>query len=315
MSTSTATTSALLAVESLALGFVPDYALGSTTPLGDLNQALNASGFLNASTYGWYAQTYPDAIWNGSQLLKIKDDIVASGAILEAAVMPEEAWTGYTASDNSQARAVAQVMKQFTDAGVTVRLRFAHEMNYYTTAEGGNRYAGGSTAVADFQEAFYQVSLACQEIAPLVKLVYCPSVAGLSEYETWAPNASTYDYVAVDYYPANATAATVKSVSVSLKMGSPAAIVARRLAEKLSSNRLHPRSSLHAPHSQYLSAIKPFHDKFTNGTDKKFIIAEAGLHYNTTATNRVAWLQELTSSQMKAGLPNLVSVTWYNTVG
>ncbi|PWN18248.1 hypothetical protein BCV69DRAFT_238523, partial [Microstroma glucosiphilum] len=264
-----------LAVESLALGFVPDYTLNTTAPLGDLNQALKASGFANASTYGWYAQTYPSKIWDGAQLLNIKDDIVASGAILEAAVMPEEAWTGYTASNNSQAKAVAQVMKQFTDAGVTVRLRFAHEMNYYTTANGGSRYAGGPTAVADFQEAFYQVSVACQEIAPAVKLVYCPSMASLSEYEIWAPNASTYDYVAVDYYPTDAAAATVKS---------------------------------------YLSTIKPFHDKFTDGTGKRFIIAEAGLHYNTTATNRVAWLQDLTSSQMKAGLPNMVSVTWYNAL-
>lgn len=65
----------------------------------------------------------------------------------------------------------------------------------------------------------------------------------------------------------------------------------------------------------YLSTIKPFHDKFTVGTGKKFIIAEAGVHYNTSADARVRWLQELTSPQMQAGLPNLVSVTWYNSVG
>lgn len=185
-----------LAVQNIPIGFVPDYTLGSRTPMGDLNTALNASGFVNASTFGWYAQTYPNETWDGAQLMSIKSDIVASGAILEAAIMPEEAWTGYTTSDNFQAKAVAKILREFTDLGVDVRLRFAHEVNYYTTTAGGSRYGGGDSAVDDFKEAFSVVHSACQELAPDVKLVYCPSAATLEDYETWAPDASTYDYVA-----------------------------------------------------------------------------------------------------------------------
>lgn len=40
-------------------------------------------------------------------------------------------WWGLTAEDNQQAVAICKVMKQFTDKGVEVWLRFAHEVNYY----------------------------------------------------------------------------------------------------------------------------------------------------------------------------------------
>lgn len=36
-------------------------------------------------------------------------------------------WAGLTASDPSQGTAIASVMKQFTDEGIEVWLRFGHE--------------------------------------------------------------------------------------------------------------------------------------------------------------------------------------------
>jgi hypothetical protein len=47
--------------------------------------------------------------------------------------MPTGGWQGLTASDNSQAVNIAKVMKQFTDEGIEVWLRFAHEVNWYQT--------------------------------------------------------------------------------------------------------------------------------------------------------------------------------------
>lgn len=38
--------------------------------------------------------------------------------------MPTKGWAGLTASDNSQAKAIAAVMKKFTDEGIEVWLRF-----------------------------------------------------------------------------------------------------------------------------------------------------------------------------------------------
>lgn len=62
--------------------------------------------------------------------------------------MPIGGWQGLTYGDNSQAVAIAQVMKQFTDRGVTVWLRFAHEVNWY---QSDGTYQGNA---ADFKEGW-----------------------------------------------------------------------------------------------------------------------------------------------------------------
>lgn len=50
------------------------------------------------------------------------------------AVMPIGGWKGLTYDDDSQAVAICQVMKKFTDKGLEVWLRFAHEVNWYQRA-------------------------------------------------------------------------------------------------------------------------------------------------------------------------------------
>lgn len=47
--------------------------------------------------------------------------------------MPTKGWKGLTKDDNFQALAIAKVMKQFTDEGIEVQLRFAHEVNWYVS--------------------------------------------------------------------------------------------------------------------------------------------------------------------------------------
>ena len=96
--------------------------------------------------------------YSGSKLLANAPDIYASGAILEATIMPIGSWSGFTAVENSQAMAVCKVMKRFTDAGVEVRLRFAHEVNYYVTT--GEYAPGNDMGVSEFKTAWAQVSAA-----------------------------------------------------------------------------------------------------------------------------------------------------------
>lgn len=112
----------MLSLNGMPVGFIPQYGI-TTKPMMAINSILKDNGLANSSTYGYYAQTHPGVVWNGNQLLWNKDDIVASNAIFEPAVMPATSWQGYTDSDNSQAVAVAKVMAKFTDAGVDVRLR------------------------------------------------------------------------------------------------------------------------------------------------------------------------------------------------
>lgn len=51
--------------------------------MAQINDKLGAK----SSTYGWYAQIKSSS-FDGSQLLAMKDDIVSSGAVFVASVMP-----------------------------------------------------------------------------------------------------------------------------------------------------------------------------------------------------------------------------------
>jgi hypothetical protein len=91
-----------VAVNGIALGFLPDEgdAGGSKQSMVQLN-ALMGQG--NAATYGYYAQAKSGTPFDGGQLLAVMDDVKASGAIFEPAVMPTGGWQGLTADDDSQA--------------------------------------------------------------------------------------------------------------------------------------------------------------------------------------------------------------------
>ncbi|PWN98351.1 hypothetical protein FA09DRAFT_329945 [Tilletiopsis washingtonensis] len=125
---SNTTAQQVLSVGGLPVGFVPQFH-ASATPMADIQRVIDSATpaslnmTLRPATYGWYAQTYPHEHFDGEQLLRVKDDVVASGAIFEPAVMPLQGWTGYTAANNSHALSIARVLKQFTDEGVEVRLR------------------------------------------------------------------------------------------------------------------------------------------------------------------------------------------------
>lgn len=259
----------------LPIGFIPDVGSdgGSVQSMVAINGLLAGRG--QSYTYGFYDQTTYGTIYNGAKLLAHAPDIYASGAILEASIMPVGSWGGFTATDNSQARAVCQVLKRFTDAGVEVRLRFAHEVNYYVTT--GEYAPMNDMGVSEFKTAWAQVSAACKTIAPSVKMFYCPNAANLEVYEQYMPDNfnSTVQMIGVDYYPPTNNLATA---------------------------------------ANYIQTVKPFHDKYSSSS-VPFVIAEAGTHQrDSTIQDRISWLQVLTSDQVKEQLPNLESVTWYNAL-
>lgn len=93
---------------------------------------------IKASTYGIFSQIQNASSYDGHQLLKHFDEIKSSGAVLIANIMP----TGLKFREVGPAIAkdIATVVKRFTDEGVEVWVRFAHEMNYYA----GTGYYNGS---------------------------------------------------------------------------------------------------------------------------------------------------------------------------
>lgn len=264
-----------ITLNGLPIGFIPDVGSdgGNVQTMVGINGLLAGRG--QSYAYGFYDQTNYGTTYDGSKLLANAPDIYASGAILEASIMPVGSWGGYTRTDNSQATAVCRVMKRFTDAGVEVRLRFAHEVNYYVTT--GEYAPGNDMGVSEFKTAWAQVSAACQSIAPAVKMWYCPNAANLTVYEQYLPDNfnSTVQMIGVDYYPPTTADATA---------------------------------------ANYIQTVKPFHDKYSSSS-VPFVIAEAGTHaQGADVQERIAWLQTLTSDQVKSALPNLESVTWYNAL-
>ena len=92
---------------------------GSKQTMAEINSWTNSQ----SAFYGYYAQAQSGSTFDGSQLLSVLDDVKSSGAIFQPAVMPTGGWQGLTASDNSQAINIANVMKKFTDEGIEVWLR------------------------------------------------------------------------------------------------------------------------------------------------------------------------------------------------
>lgn len=180
------------------LGFLPDEgdAGGSSETIGQLNDLLGAK----AATIGWYAQAQSGTTFDGSQILGVMDQVVASGAILEAAIMPTKGWQGLTSDDDSQAQAICAVMKKFTDKGVDVRLRFGHEVNYYQT---DGTYTG---TASDFKAGWATVANACKSNSK-VKMFFTPNIANLDQYKQYFPDdPSTVDLIGIDYYPQDPSA-------------------------------------------------------------------------------------------------------------
>ncbi|KAJ4349407.1 uncharacterized protein N0V89_008022 [Didymosphaeria variabile] len=174
----------------LSVGFLPSEG-DSASPrytMAQINEKLGAK----ASTYGWYAQITSSG-FDGSQLLAVKEDIVASGAVFVASVMPSVNFNQVTPDIANQ---VASVMKQFTDAGVTVWLRYAHEMNWYAT---DGTYHGTSP---DFVTSWKNIyNAACKDNAK-VSCFWSPNQAGsASDLQPWWPGEEYVDLVGIDCYP------------------------------------------------------------------------------------------------------------------
>lgn len=92
-----------------------------------IDKAMNG----RSAAYGYYAQVQDGVPFDGAQLLHRMDDIKKSGGVFQPAVMPTGGWKGMTRSDNSQAVRIAKVMQLFVNEGLTVHLRYAHEVNWY----------------------------------------------------------------------------------------------------------------------------------------------------------------------------------------
>ncbi|KAN0112487.1 glycoside hydrolase family 26 protein [Hyaloscypha variabilis] len=189
-----------LKTNGVALGWVPsdgNASEGVISPrytLAEINQKLGAV----SSTYGMYSHLNSDT-YNGYELLEEYGDVIKSGAVFIPSVMPvlDSGFPGITPEVASQ---VATVMREFTDKGVIVWLRFGHEMNWYTNPAAEPRYYG---TPAEFVIAWANVAKAVAD-NPLVKMFWSPNNLGgnpASDLDEWYPGDDIVDLVGIDCYP------------------------------------------------------------------------------------------------------------------
>ena len=183
-------------INGVFIGLIPDAGDtgGNVQTMHEIIQSINGK---RPAVFGWYAQVSVHSKFDGSQLFEVMDDLKKSNAVFSPAIMPQGGWAGLRRGDNHQAVAIAKVLRRFTDEGVPVVARFAHEVNWYQRT---HEYPGGP---ADFKEAWGVLAAAVREHAPDVLLHWCPNVSTMEEYRKYAPDNmdETVDLVGFDYYP------------------------------------------------------------------------------------------------------------------
>lgn len=188
-----------------------DHSHGSTGSLETPAQINSAVG-TDALYFGAYAHIQGDeykkgdssTYFDGSEIIPYVDYLKGTGAIAVLSVMPVYGWGGLTSDDNTQALQTVKVLKEFTDAGIEVYLRFGHEMNWYTqpnsddAQSGKSYYSGGGS---EYIEGWKTMAAAVKSELPDVKMFWCPNIGSASDYAKFWPGADTVDIVGVDYYP------------------------------------------------------------------------------------------------------------------
>ncbi|MCJ1446419.1 MAG: hypothetical protein MMC23_006924 [Stictis urceolatum] len=182
----------------ISVGWLPDQDQG--VKMDAITSKLGAK----ACFYGLYSQI-TSSQYDDSQLTGLMDDIKSSGAVLQPAVMPTK--VGFSEVTEDLASQIAVSMKKFTDEGITVWLRFAHEVNYYVT---DGTYKGGSPR--DFVKAWQNVANAVKDNDKVLMYWSPNNVQDASQLEQWFPGAEYVDVVGIDIYPDDSALSSFKGV-------------------------------------------------------------------------------------------------------
>lgn len=167
------------------MGWLP----GPSEKIGDINSKLGTVACFD----GEYAQITQQGAYSDSslQLTPHVGELTGGKTIFIASVMPS---IPLSQVDSTVAGGVAKVLSQFTDKGIEVWLRFAHEVNWYVT---DGTYHG---TASDFQKAWGTISSAVESNAK-IKMFWSPNQASSGDLQQWFPNQGKVDLVGIDIYP------------------------------------------------------------------------------------------------------------------
>ncbi|KUJ15821.1 glycoside hydrolase [Mollisia scopiformis] len=262
----------MISYKDIYLGFAPNY-----DPSVSMT-SLNGSTGQKAATYNVYSQLTSANVnsgsYNGNDQYPTSD-IIQSGAVLIASLMPTINWTDVTPG---LCESVAEFFKNtFTSKGVTVWLRFAHEVNWYVVKGSGNNgnpeYPGGYN-YAEYKTAWTNMYNAVKSDKKIF-MYWCPNVDTSSEpVAPWWPGKDTVQLVGMDFYPVSTNLPTFKS------------------------------------------AYGAFYDTYAKGYDLPFAIAETGTQTSSgtspTTEAKETWLKAIINPASGfADYPLYCSCTWF----
>lgn len=183
--------SCLKGANGAGIGWLPDDDY-QFTPMLTITNKLKGP----ACYYGVFMQFDSDTsvsnLKNKGILTTTLNDIKKSGAIAVLSVQPLNFPLGLVTSD--VASRLAEIIKRYTDEGITVYVRFAHEFNFYTQH---GEYIGGPS---EFKAAWAKMAAAVAS-NPKAYMFWCPNTDSVSNLKQWFPDdPNTVDVVGVDAY-------------------------------------------------------------------------------------------------------------------
>jgi len=181
----------MISYDKIYFGYAPNY--DPQVTMAHLNGETGQKG----ATYNVYSQLTSSNVdsgsYDGNDQYNI-DDIISSGAVLIASLMPYIDWTEVTPG---LCDSVASYFENtFTNKGTTVWLRFAHEVNYYSQV---GTYPGGVN-YDEYKSAWNNMYNAVKN-NPKIYMYWSPNNADSSALQPWFPSPSTIDIVGIDIYP------------------------------------------------------------------------------------------------------------------
>jgi beta-mannanase len=190
----------MISYKGIPFGFAPDWSEPIT--MAEINTATGQK----AATYNVYSQitttNVNDGSYDGNDQWPTSD-IISSGAVLIASLMPEvSSWDDIT---TGLAESIASFFQTtFLEKGVTVWLRFAHEMNCYADASCNN----GDKIYPNLDQGDFATAW-----SNIRKAVSAVNTTDAKIYMYWSPNVDTSSDPVAPWWPGKSEVDIVGIVS------------------------------------------------------------------------------------------------------